>query len=133
MNYKDLELPDDLLYNKDSSWVKVDGKTAIVGVIEPSAKVVKEFLFVKLPELGHIKQGDHYVSLEALKWSGHLSSPVTGEIIEVNDALFDEPETINEHPYLKWVMKVKLTDPTCLDKLFKPEDIISWLDETLKI
>ena len=132
MEYDGCDLPDNLLYNKDSSWVKVDGKFAYVGVIEPSAKVVKEFLFIKLPEIGRINQGDTYVSLEALKWSGHLSSPVTGEIVEVNNALFDEPETINEHPYLKWVMKVKLTDPTCLQKLFKPADIVEWLDKTLK-
>lgn len=133
MDYKGFKLPDELLYNKDSSWVKIDGKIATVGIIEPSAKLVKEFLFIKLPEVGRIDQGDHYVSLEALKWSGHLSSPVTGEIIEVNEALFDEPETINEHPYLKWVMKVKITDMTCLQKLFKPKDLIDWLDSTLKL
>lgn len=134
MDYKGFKLPDTLLYNKDSSWVKIDGKVATVGIIEPSAKLVKEFLFIKLPDSGRrINQGDNYVSIEALKWSGHLSSPVTGEIIEVNEGLFDEPETINEHPYLKWIMKVKITDITCLQNLFKPEGIVDWLDSTLKL
>lgn len=133
MNYKNFELPDDLLYNKDSSWVKVDGDIATVGIIEPSAKIVKEFLFIKLPELKHLDQGDNYLSLEAMKWSGHLSSPVTGEIIKIHDKLYDEPETINQHPYKQWIIKVKLTDKTCLKNLFKPEDIVDWLDKTLKL
>ncbi|MEM4245324.1 MAG: glycine cleavage system protein H, partial [Candidatus Nanoarchaeia archaeon] len=78
-------LPADLLYNKDYSWVKLRGDVAEVGIIEPAAKKVKEFVFIKLPEKSKIiKQGDTYVSLEAVKWSGHLSSPVSGEVIEVN-------------------------------------------------
>jgi len=133
MEYKNFDLPDDLFYNKDSSWVNVNGNVATVGIIEPSAKIVKEFLFIKLPEKGRINQGDNYVSLEALKWSGHLSSPVTGEIIEVNEGLYDEPETINTNPYKKWIIKVKLTDSSCLKNLFKPADLISWLDSTLKL
>lgn len=106
-----MNIPNNLKYNKDYSWVKIEGSNAIVGIVEPAAKKVKEFVFIKLPEKGKkIKQGDNYVSVEAVKWSGHLSSPVSGEIIEVNDLLFDAPSNINKDPYDSWIMKVKLTD-----------------------
>ncbi len=67
-------------------------------------------MFVKLPENGQkIKKGEIYVSLEAIKWSGHLSSPFSGEIIEVNEEIFDEPSIINRDPYGKgWIAKIKL-------------------------
>ncbi len=110
--------PKDLKYNKDYSWVKIEGNKAIVGIVGPAAKKVKEFVFIKLPEKGKkIKQGENYVSVEAVKWSGHLSSPVTGEIIEVNDSLFDEPSKINKEPYKNWIMKVKLDDSKETEKL----------------
>ncbi len=112
------KLPADLKYNNDYSWIKIDGDTATIGITEPAAKKVKEFVFIKLPEKGKkIKQGENYVSLEAVKWSGHLSSPVSGEIIEVNDSLFDEPSKINKDPYRSWIMKVKIKDKKEVDKL----------------
>ncbi|MFP4423944.1 MAG: glycine cleavage system protein H [Candidatus Woesearchaeota archaeon] len=115
-----MNLPDNLKYNKDNSWVKVEGDIATVGVIEPAAKKV-EFVFIQLPEKKEIKKGDTYVSLEGVKWSGHLSSPVTGEVIEVNEPLFDEPSKINEDPYGEWIMKVKLDDPKEAENLMDSE------------
>ncbi|MFO7710461.1 MAG: glycine cleavage system protein GcvH [Candidatus Woesearchaeota archaeon] len=116
-----MNLPESLRYNNDNSWVKVEGDTATVGVVEPATKKV-EFVFIQLPEKDkEIKQGDTYVSLEAVKWSGHLSSPVTGKVIEVNESLFDEPSKINEDPYGAWVMKVKLDDPKEVESLMDSE------------
>lgn len=118
----DDEFPKGLKYNKDYSWVKTEGNTATIGVVGPAAKKVQEFVFIQLPEKGkRIAQGDTYVSLEAIKWSGHLSSPVSGEIIEVNDSLFDEPGNINTDPYGSWIMKVKLDDKSEVDELFDSE------------
>ncbi|MEM4266606.1 MAG: glycine cleavage system protein GcvH [Candidatus Nanoarchaeia archaeon] len=126
-------LPADLLYNKDYSWVKLRGDVAEVGIIEPAAKKVKEFVFIKLPEKSKIiKQGDTYVSLEAVKWSGHLSSPVSGEVIEVNEKLFDEPSKINRDPYGSWIMKVKIKDKDELNKLMKPEEASGFYSSKIK-
>ena len=112
------EFPEGLKYNEDNSWVKVENDSAVIGVIKPAAEKVKEFIFINLPEKGKkIKKGEDYVSLEAVKWSGHLSSPVSGEIVEVNEKLFEEPSKINEDPYGSWIMKVKLSDRRELDKL----------------
>ncbi|MGM5482666.1 MAG: glycine cleavage system protein H [Nanobdellota archaeon] len=112
------EFPEKLKYNEDNSWVKVDGDTAIVGIVGPAAEKVQEFVFIQLPEKGKkIQKGDNYLSVEAIKWSGHLKSPVTGEITQVNDELFDEPGKINEDPYGSWIMKIKLDDPKEIDSL----------------
>lgn len=116
------EFPQELKYNKDNSWVKIDGNIATVGVVEPAAEKVQEFVFIQLPQKGQkIKQGENYASLEAVKWSGHLSSPVSGEITEVNDELFDEPSKINEDPYGAWIMKVKMDDPKEAESLMDSE------------
>lgn len=128
----EFSLPDGLLYNKDSSWVKLEGDIATVGVIEPAAKRVKEFVFARLPEKGKkIRQGEDYVALEALKWSGHLSSPVSGEIVEVNSSLFNDPSQINKEPYKNWVMKVHLDDKEGLKSLFKAKDVEAWIREKI--
>jgi len=124
------KLPENLLYSRDYSWVKIEGSTAIVGVIEPAAKKVKEFVFVKLPVKGKkIRQGETYVSLEAVKWSGHLSSPVSGEIAEVNDALFDRPSDINKDPYGSWIMKVRMSNSSEAKSLMKAKEAQEWLKE----
>lgn len=126
----DHNLPDNLKYDKDYSWIKIDGDTALVGITGPAATKAKEFAFIKLPEKGgKIKQGETYVSLEAVKWSGHLSSPVSGEIIEVNDPLFDEPSKINKEPYKSWIMKVRLDDVKETDNLLTSNEAKKNYDE----
>lgn len=125
--------PEDLKYNKDYSWVKIDGDTATLGIIGPAAKKVKEFVFIKLPEKGKkIQKGENYVSVEAVKWSGHLSSPVTGEIIEVNKPLFDEPSKINKEPYESWIMKVKLDDTKETEKLLDSKEAEKFYEGKIK-
>ena len=123
-------LPKDLLYNRDYAWVKIEEDTATFGVIKPAADKVKEFVFIKLPQKGQeIEQGETFVSLEALKWSGHIAAPLSGEIIEVNDPLFDEPSLINQDPYEKgWIVKIKPTDLSQKDKLLNADEAKEWVD-----
>ena len=121
---EDFKLPEDLLYDDEHSWVRVEeGGVVSVGLIEPAVKKVDEFVFIKLPERGtRIKKGEVYVSLEAMKWSGHIPSPVSGEIIEVNEVLFDEPSRINRDPYGSWIMKVRLENEQELKTLHTAEE-----------
>lgn len=127
---KNQDLPENLLYNKDYSWVKIEGDIATLGIIKPSADKVNEFVFIQLPEENRkIKKGDVYCSLEAIKWSGHLSSPLSGEIIEVNKPLFDDPAIINKNPYEKgWIVKLKISNKDELKDLIKAEDVQKWLE-----
>jgi glycine cleavage system H protein len=123
--------PENLLYNKDYSWVKIDGDTATLGIIGPAASRVEEFVFIQLPEKGQkLNRGDNYASLEAVKWSGHLSSPLSGEIVEVNSPLFDEPGIINQDPYGEgWIAKIKISDQKETEELMKAEEAKKWFEE----
>ncbi len=123
--------PENLLYNKDYSWVKIDGDTATLGIIGPAASRVEEFVFVQLPEKGQtLKQGETYASVEAVKWSGHLSSPLSGEVVEVNSPLFDEPGIINQDPYGEgWIAKIKISDQKEVEELIKAEEAKKWFEE----
>ena len=133
MKFREFEFPEQLYYNDDYSWVRLDGDTAIVGVSDFGAKLVKQFVFVELPKKGkEIKKGDVYVSLESIKWSGHLKSPVSGTIVDVNESLFDNPEIINKEPYGKgWIMKVKLSDKNELKELMNADQIIEWVKKRI--
>jgi glycine cleavage system H protein len=125
------DLPKNLFYNQDYSWIKIDQGEAVLGLIKPAADKVQEFVFIDLPKKGQkLNKGDTYASLEAIKWSGHLSSPLSGEVIEVNDDLFDEPGIINEDPYGKgWIAKLKLSEPKEKEELLLTEQIKEWVDQ----
>jgi len=125
------DLPQNLLYNKDYSWIKIEGEIATLGLIKPAAKKVEEFVFIKLPEKSEeINEGEIYVSLEAMKWSGHLSSSVSGEVVEVNEEVFNDPAIINEDPYDKgWFCKIKLSKPEEKEALLSADDIDKHLQE----
>ncbi len=129
MKYKEYDFPDDLLYNKDYSWVRVVGDSAVIGVTDLGAKLVKQFVFVNLPKKGQtLSKGDVYVSLESIKWSGHLKSPVSGRIIDVNKDLIESPEIINQDPYGEgWIVKISLSNKSELNDLMKSSDIIEFL------
>ncbi len=127
-------LPNNLFYNRDYSWARIENDTAVLGVIKPAADKVKEFVFIKLPKEGQaLKRGETYVSLEALKWSGHLGSPLSGEVIEVNDPLFDKPSVINKSPYDEgWIAKIKISDQSEVQKLLKADEAQKWVDSGMK-
>lgn len=111
-------VPKGYLTDSKNLWIKQEGEIVSLGVLENAAKSVKEFVFIQLPKNNiEIKKGDELVSLEAVKWSGHLTSPVSGKIIEVNESLFDEPSKINEKPYEAWIVKIKFSNKKELEVL----------------
>jgi glycine cleavage system H protein len=112
MEEQNFSLPDNRFYDEYYTWIKLDKDIVSVGIVKPAADLVKEFVFIQLPaKEKKIKKGEVYVSVEAVKWSGHMKSPVTGTIVEVNDALFDEPSRINKNPYEEWIAKIKISNP----------------------
>ncbi|NIA03986.1 MAG: glycine cleavage system protein H [Nitrospiraceae bacterium] len=129
MKIDNYELPDELLYNTDYSWIKIEDDIATLGVIEPAAKIVNYFVFAKTPEKGtKLKKGDTYISLEAIKWTGHLTTPLSGEIIEVNEDIIDDPSIINKDPYNKgWIMKIKISNRDEIKELKHTNEISEWI------
>lgn len=106
-----MNIPTDLKYTKDHEWVKIDGDTAIVGITDYAQGELGDIVFVDIDTEGEeVEAGDVFGSIEAVKTVSDLFMPITGEVIEVNEKLDDEPELVNTDPYGDgWIIKVKVT------------------------
>ena len=107
-----------LLYSDSHEWVKADGDVAVIGVSDFAQAEMGDITYVDMPEAGdEIAKGDDFGALESVKASSELYSPVSGEIIEVNEALEDAPELVNEDAYAAWIIKVRMSDESELESL----------------
>ena len=104
-----VNIPDDLKYLDSHEWVKVEGDIAIVGISDHAQEQLGDIVFVELPSVGDaVSKGDASGAVESAKAVGDLNMPVSGEIIEVNEALEGEPEIVNNSPYDDgWILKIK--------------------------
>jgi glycine cleavage system H protein len=120
----DYKIPDDLKYTKDHEWVKVDGTTVTTGITDYAQKELSDIIYVELPDLNaEVEQFSPYGSIEAVKTVADLFAPVSGTVIEVNDALRDDPGLINRDPYGEgWIIKIKMSNPDELNNLLTPEE-----------
>ncbi len=114
-----MEFPDSLLYSKDHEWVRVEDDIAIVGISDYAQDELGDIVFVELPETGiQIRSSASFGVAESVKTVSDLFCPVSGEIIEINKKLEDEPELVNQSPYDSgWMIKVKISDPAELKGL----------------
>ena len=115
----DASYPDDLLYHAEHDWVRVDGDTAEFGITWFAQDALGEVVFFEPPEVGStVSKDEPYAEVESVKAVSDVIAPLSGEIVEVNTALGDSPEAINEDPYGGgWMVKVKLSDPSEKDAL----------------
>ncbi|MCE4609959.1 MAG: glycine cleavage system protein GcvH [Desulfurococcales archaeon] len=116
-------IDDELLYTESDEWVRVDGDTATVGVTDYAQKKLKDIVGVELPEPGdHVSRGDSVAVVESIKAAADVYAPLTGEITEVNEELYDAPEIINQDPYGQgWLFKIKIENREELDNLLNHE------------
>ena len=114
-----MKIPAELKYTEDHEWIRVEGETAIVGITDFAQRELGDVVFVEIETEGEeLKKGETFGTVEAVKTVSDLFMPVSGEIIEVNEALADEPEFVNKDPYSKgWMIKIKITDASELDDL----------------
>ncbi len=112
-------IPDDRKYTQEHEWVQVEGDCGIVGVTDHAASELGDIVYVDLPETGaEFSAGDSVGSIESVKAVADLFLPVSGEIIEINDALDGDPSLVNSSPMDDgWMIKVRLADPSELDSL----------------
>src|SRR5689334_7394141 len=110
----DASYPDDLLYHSEHDWARVDGDDATFGITWYAQDALGEVVFFDVPTVGTtVKGGESYAEVESVKAVSDVIAPLSGEITEVNEALGDSPEKINEDPYGDgWLVKVKLSDPS---------------------
>jgi glycine cleavage system H protein len=115
--------PDDLKYHAEHDWARVDGDTATLGITWYAQDQLGEVVFFDPPAVGtQIAKDSPYAEVESVKAVSDVIAPVSGEIVEVNDALKDSPEQINDDSYGEgWLVKVKLSDPSELDSLMDAE------------
>ena len=107
-----------LLYSDSHEWVKVDGDIAVIGVSDFAQEEMGDITYVDMPEVDdEVSKGDDFGALESVKASSELYSPVSGVIVEVNEALEDAPELVNEDAFANWIIKVRMSDPSELDDL----------------
>ncbi|MGI9183341.1 MAG: glycine cleavage system protein GcvH [Solirubrobacteraceae bacterium] len=109
----DPSYPDDLLYHPEHDWARIDGEEATFGITWYAQDSLGELVFFDPPGLGtQVAKGEPYTEVESVKAVSDVISPLSGEVIAVNDGLADKPETVNEDPYGDgWLVKVKLSDP----------------------
>ena len=118
------DIPTDLKYASSHEWVNVEGDTAIIGISDHAQDELTELVFIELPEIGReLAGGDPCAVVESVKTASDIYAPVSGRVIETNDALDTEPGTVNEDPYGDgWFFKIRLANPKELDDLLSPDD-----------
>jgi glycine cleavage system H protein len=117
-------IPSDLKFAKSHEWVRVSGETATIGITDHAQAELTDVVFVELPEAGRkVKAGEACAVVESVKTASDIYSPVSGEIVELNQPVTDNPALVNTEPYSGgWFFKIKLSNPAELDVLLSPED-----------
>lgn len=107
-----------LLYSESHEWVKVEGNIAVIGVSDFAQAEMGDITYVDLPDEGdELEKGEDFGALESVKASSELYTPVSGKVVEVNTALEDAPELINEDAFENWIIKVEMSDESELEDL----------------
>ncbi|HOE05774.1 MAG TPA: glycine cleavage system protein GcvH [Bacteroidales bacterium] len=119
-----MNIPKDLLYTKTHEWIRVDGDVAYVGITEFAAEQLGEIAFVEIETEGEeLGKGEVFGSIEAVKTASDSYMPVSGEVLEANELVKDDPTLVNSDSFGKgWLIKIKISDPAELAELIKPAE-----------
>jgi glycine cleavage system H protein len=115
-------VPEDAKYLESDEWIRVEGGEAVVGITDYAQDKLSDVVFVELPDVGKtFAKGAVFGVVESVKAAADLKMPAGGEVVAVNDALVDTPETVNEDPFgAGWMVRIKLADPSEMDGLLDP-------------
>ena len=112
-----------LRYSETHEWVKVDGDIAVIGVTDFAQSEMGDITYVDMPDVDdEVAKDEEFGALESVKASSDLICPVSGVVVENNEALEDAPELVNQDPYENWIIKVKMSDPEELNDLISAEE-----------
>ena len=123
--------PENIKYTKEHTWIKVEGNTGTIGITDYAQSELGDIVFVGLPSVGEeVEYMSEFGVVESTKTVSDLYSPISGEVLEVNDDLFDNPEIINEDSYEDgWLITVEMNDPSELDLLMNADEYQEFLKE----
>ena len=111
-----------LFYAESHEYVKVEGEYGYIGITDYAQHELGNVVYVDMPDEGdEVTAGEDFGAVESVKAASDLISPVSGEVVEVNEALADSPELINNDPYANWIIKVQLSDPSEVENLMDAE------------
>jgi glycine cleavage system H protein len=116
--------PENLLFSKEHEWVKLDGDSATIGITDYAQNALGDIVYVELPKVGSsIKQFSSVGVIESVKAVSDLFTPLSGEIVEVNGALENDPAAVNREPYgAGWLLKIRVSDPSEAQALLPPAE-----------
>lgn len=119
-----MNIPDNLKYTENHEWALIEGDTATIGITEYAQSELGDVVFIELPAVGtHVSKGDAIGTIEAVKTVADVYTPVSGEVVEINEAIKDASELVNKDPYgAGWIAKVKISDVSEINNLLTPED-----------
>ncbi|MGN1234012.1 MAG: glycine cleavage system protein GcvH [Candidatus Cryptobacteroides sp.] len=119
-----------LKYSETHEWVKVEGNIAVIGVSDYAQKEMGDITYVDMPDVDdEVSKEEEFGALESVKASSDLVCPVSGVVVEKNEALEDAPELINQDPYENWIIKVEMSDASELDSLLDAAGYASLIGE----
>ncbi|MDP2600112.1 MAG: glycine cleavage system protein GcvH [Deltaproteobacteria bacterium] len=126
-----MEFPDDLKYTKEHEWVRVKGDTATMGVSDYAQEQLGDIVYLELPEEGEeIEKGEPFGVVESVKAVSDIYGALTGKVVEINDPLTDNPETINEDCYEEgWLIRVKIANPKEMEDLMDAAQYQAYIKE----
>jgi len=124
-----MEFPEGLKYSKEHEWVLVEGTSATIGITEYAQEELGDIVFVELPEVGEkIVKDDPFGAVESVKAVSDIYAPVSGAVVEINEILPDNPETINDDPYGDgWMVRVELSDIDDLKDLMDADEYAEYV------
>jgi glycine cleavage system H protein len=115
--------PADRRYTTEHEWIKVEGEHYIVGITAFAQDQLGDIVYVELPKVGdRVESGKMFGVIESVKTASDLYAPVSGEVVEVNSELVDQPQTVNDDPYNQgWMIKIRPEDSTAVERLLTAE------------
>ncbi|MGD9030231.1 MAG: glycine cleavage system H protein [Anaerolineae bacterium] len=133
MNIAGIEFPDDMYYDRQHNWARVEGDVVVQGMTEFGQQIAQEIVFVEMPRVGRaLEQGETFMSMESGKWVGRIPAMLSGKILEANEELEWEPQLVNESPYDEgWLVRIEISDPSELGDLMRAdgEDFKAFIEE----
>ncbi len=129
-----VQIPDELKYTTDHEWAMEESELLVIGITDYAQDALGEIVYIELPGEGdEITKGDPFGAVESTKAVSDLYAPVSGDVVEVNEALLDSPETINEDPYGEgWMIKVRPYDPGEIEDMMDFEEYTEYVEKEIE-
>lgn len=124
------KIPQDLRYTKDHEWIRMEDGVGVVGITDYAQHAMGDVVYVEFPEKGRkVRAGEDFVVVESVKGANDVFSPVSGTVLDVNDALEESPELLNQDAYANWLVRLEVADPGELGSLLDHAAYAALLEE----